>query len=115
MASLKGCAIALAAFAAMPVVNVVPAYAGPCTAEITAFEARVHQSAGKPDAGPYLRQSVGAQMSRQPTPDSVKHAEAEAQAAFDTTLARAKRLDARGDGAGCTRALTAAKRMYNLH
>jgi len=29
-------------------------------------------------------------------------------------MARAKRLDARGDRAGCTRALTAAKRMYNL-
>jgi hypothetical protein len=25
-----------------------------------------------------------------------------------------KRLDARGNRAGCTRALTAAKRMYNL-
>jgi len=29
-------------------------------------------------------------------------------------LARAKRLDAQGNRAGCTRALAAAKRMYNF-
>jgi hypothetical protein len=29
-------------------------------------------------------------------------------------MARAKRLDAQGDRAGCTRALAEAKRMYNL-
>ncbi len=33
---------------------------------------------------------------------------------FNATLARAKRLDARGNRAGCTRALAAAKGMYNL-
>ena len=33
---------------------------------------------------------------------------------FAATLARAKRLDAQGHRAGCTRALAAAKRMYNL-
>jgi hypothetical protein len=37
-----------------------------------------------------------------------------AQATFESTLARAKRLDARGNRSGCTRALAAAKRMYNL-
>ena len=51
---------------------------------------------------------------RQPTPGSVKRAEARAQASFDAAMARAKRLDARGDRAGCMRALAAAKRMYNL-
>jgi hypothetical protein len=114
MTRLKTCVIALGALSAVPVLNAVPAYAGPCTAEITAFEARVRQSGNKPDAGPYLRQSVGAQMSRQPTPDSVKRAETQAQTAFDAAMARAKQLDARGDGAGCIRALTAAKDMYNL-
>jgi hypothetical protein len=47
-------------------------------------------------------------------PGSVKRAEERAQATFAATLARAKRLDARGDRAGCTRALAAAKRMYNF-
>jgi hypothetical protein len=94
--------------------GIAPASAGPCSSEIAAFEAAVRQSSGKPDAGPFLRQSIGAQTGRQPTPDSIKRAEEQAQAAFDATIVRAKRMDDRGDRAGCTRALTAAKEMYNL-
>jgi len=94
--------------------GVAPAYAGPCTTAIAQFEQAVRQSAGNPDAGPMARQSIGAQLDRQPTPGSVKRAEEHAQATFAATLARAKRLDARGDRAGCKRALAAAKRMYNF-
>jgi hypothetical protein len=36
-------------------------------------------------------------------------------ATFAATMARAKRLDARGHRAGRTRALTAAKCMYQVH
>jgi hypothetical protein len=90
------------------------AHAGPCTNEIAQFEQAVRQSASDPNAGPFARQTIGAQLDRQPTPGSVKRAEARAQATFKATLARAKRLDARGDRAGCTSALAAAKRMYNL-
>jgi hypothetical protein len=60
------------------------------------------------------QQSSGAQLDRQPTPASVKRPEERAHATFAATLARAKRLDAQGNRAGCTRALAAAKRMYNL-
>jgi hypothetical protein len=60
------------------------------------------------------RQSIGAQIDRQPTPASVKRAQERAQSTFAAALARAKRLDAQGNRAGCTRALTAAKRMYNF-
>jgi hypothetical protein len=59
-------------------------------------------------------QSMGAQLDRQPTPGWVKRAKEQAQATFAATLARAKRLDARGDRAGCRRALAAARRMYNF-
>jgi hypothetical protein len=59
-------------------------------------------------------QSIGAQLDRQPTPGSVKRAEERAQASFNAAMARAKRLDAQGNRSGCTRALAAAKRMYNL-
>jgi hypothetical protein len=38
----------------------------------------------------------------------------QAQTTFAATLARAQRLDAQEHRAGCTRALAAAKRMYNL-
>ena len=90
------------------------AHAGPCSTKIAQFELAVRQSAGKPNAGPFGPQSIGAQIDRQPTPASIKRAEQRAQANFAATLARAKRLDARGNRAGCTRALAVAKDMYNL-
>jgi hypothetical protein len=94
--------------------SVAAAHAGPCTAEIAQFEQAVRQSAGNPNAGPMAPQSIGAQLDRQPTPASIKHAERRAQATFAARLARAKRLDAKGNRACCARALAAAKRMYNL-
>jgi hypothetical protein len=96
------------------VLGIASAHAGPCTSAIAQFEQAVRQSAGDPNAGPMASQSIGAQLDRQPTPGSVKRAEERAQATFAATMARAKRLDARGDRAGCTRALAAAKRMYNF-
>jgi hypothetical protein len=90
------------------------AHAGPCSVKIAQFELAVRQSAAKPNAGPFASQSIGAQIDRQPTPASIKRAEKRAQAIFAVTLARAKRLDARGNRAGCSRALSAAKNMYNL-
>jgi hypothetical protein len=90
------------------------AHAGPCSNAIAQFEQAVRQSANKPDAGPTARQSIGAQLDRQPTPESIARAEARAQTTFEASLARAKRFDARGNSAGCTRALAAARRMYNL-
>ena len=90
------------------------AHAGPCSLAIAQFEQAVLQSAYKADAGPTARQSIDAQLDRQPTPGSVARAEARAQTTFEALLARARRFDARGDRAGCTRALAAAKRMYDL-
>jgi len=94
--------------------SVASAHAGPCGTQIAQFEQAVRQSANNPGAGPMAPQSIGAQIDRQPTPSSVKRAEQRAQAAFNAALSRAKRLDARGDRAGCTRALATAKGMYNL-
>ena len=94
--------------------SIAAAHAGPCTSKIAQFEKAVRQSAGNPNAGPMAPLSIGAQLDRQPTPASIKRAEQQAQTTFAATLARAKRLDAQGNRAGCTRALAAAKRMYNL-
>jgi hypothetical protein len=94
--------------------SVAAAHAGPCSKKIAQFEQAVRQSAGNPNAGPMAPQSIGAQLDRQPTPASVRRAEQKAQATFAATLARAKRRDAQGHRAGCTRALAAAERMYNL-
>ena len=94
--------------------GVAAAHAGPCSSKIAQFEQAVRQSAGNPNAGPMAPQSIDAQLGYQPTPASIKHAEQRAKATFAATLARAKRLDAQGNRAGCTRALAAAERMYNL-
>src|SRR5262249_39159026 len=96
------------------VLGVASAQAGPCSNKIARFEKAVRQSAGNPGAGPMAPQSIGAQLDRQPTPTSVKRAEERAQASFNAAMARAKRLDAQGNRSGCTRALAAPKRMYNL-
>jgi hypothetical protein len=94
--------------------SVASAHSGPCSNKIAQFEKAVRQSANNPNAGPTVPQSIGAQLDHQPTPGSVKRAEEQAQITFERTLARAKRLDARGDRAECTRALADAERMYNL-
>jgi hypothetical protein len=95
--------------------SIAPAYSGPCSSEISQFESAVRQSAGNPNAGPTLPQSVGAQLGHQPTPGDMKRAEKQAERMFERALARAKTLDRRGDRAGCTRALADAKDMYILN
>ncbi len=90
------------------------AQAGPCSEDIAQFEAAIRQSAGNPNAGLTARQSVNAQLDRQPTPASLKRANERLQAKFSANMARAKQLDAKGDRAGCERYLSAAKRMFIL-
>ena len=90
------------------------AQAGPCSADIAQFETAVRQSAGNPYAGLTAPQSVDAQIDRQPTPASMKRAKQRLKSKFAAAMARAKRLDAQNDRAGCERALSVAKRMYIL-
>jgi hypothetical protein len=47
------------------------AQAGSCSREIAQFEQAMRESRGNPDAGPSAKQSIGAQLNRQPTPDSM--------------------------------------------
>jgi hypothetical protein len=88
------------------------AQAGPCSEDIAQFEAAIRQSAGNPNAGLSAPQSVGAQLEHQPTQQSVRRAQSHLRANFRAAMARAKLLDSRGDRAGCSRALSAAKAMY---
>lgn len=90
-----------------------PALAGPCSDNIAKFEQTVRQDANKPGAGPTAAQTVGAQLSHQPTPESVKQAEDKAQNMFNAVLARAKALDAAGDPA-CKQTLEDARLIYDL-
>ena len=75
------------------------AQAGPCRQDIAQFEAAMHQSASNPNAGLMTRQSIGAQLDRQPTVASVRRAEESMKSKFSATLAREKRLDAQGNRA----------------
>ncbi len=104
-AAVAGAVLALAA---------ADAWAGPCTSDIAQFEAAIRASQGNPSAGLTAPQSVGAQLEHQPTPASVKQAEARLKKTFAATMARAKRYDAQGNAPGCTRELAKAKRMYIL-
>ena len=90
------------------------AWAGPCTSDIAGFEAAIRSSQGNPLAGLTAPQSVGADLSHQPTPASVAQAEARLKKRFSAAMARAKRYDAQGNRLGCTRELAKAKRMYVL-
>jgi hypothetical protein len=90
------------------------ALAGPCTSDIADFEAAIRASQGNPLAGLTAPQSVGADLSHQPTPASVAQAQQRLKKSFAATMARAKRYDAQGNGLGCTRELAKAKRMYIL-
>jgi hypothetical protein len=99
---------------AMLCLSIPVARAGPCSEDIAQFEAAIRQSAGNPNAGLTAPQSVAAQLDHQPTPASLKRAQKRLQSTFSATMARAKRLDAVGDRTGCSRALSAAKRMYIL-
>jgi hypothetical protein len=74
--------------------------AGPCTADIAQFEAAIRQSAGNPFAGLTARQSVNAQLNRQPTPESLDQANERLKSQFSATMARAKRYDAQGNRSG---------------
>jgi hypothetical protein len=92
--------------------NPTMAQAGPCTADIAQFEQAIRQSAGNPFAGLTARQSVNAQLGRQPTPETLHQANERLKSQFSATMARAKRSDAQGKRSGCTRALNAAKQIY---
>jgi hypothetical protein len=96
------------------ILNIAKAQAGPCTAAIKQFESGIRRSATNPDAGPMAPQTIGAQLGHQPTPASVGQAEKRAQGTFAAALERAKRFDASGDRTACMRALTRARRLYNL-
>jgi hypothetical protein len=70
----------------------VAASAGPCTSEIDKIEKAV--SAPNSMYGPTARQSIGAQDSREPTPESIAQAQKRADAHYQDVLNEAKALDA---------------------
>jgi len=89
--------------------GVTSAHAGPCGDEIAQLEKALRQSEGNLAAGPTASQSVGAQLRHQPTPESVRRAEADSRAGLDAILTRAKALDAEGKTPECMELVGTAK------
>jgi hypothetical protein len=112
--SMRSRANALWVVAAAVCVSTVSAFAGPCTADITQLENTVRNSTTDPLAGPTGRQTIAAQLGRQPTPDSVGQAEERARAKVESVLSRAKALDTQGRADECTRAVREAKLLLDM-
>ncbi|HEX4409458.1 MAG TPA: hypothetical protein VH206_11850 [Xanthobacteraceae bacterium] len=95
--------------------NAGTAHAGPCTAQIIAFNQQIKTITPGPESGPTAPQTVGAQLHHQPTPGAVEHAEHVANKDADAALAKAREADAKGDAAGCRAALKEARRLYAIN
>jgi hypothetical protein len=89
-------------------------HAGPCTAQIAQVEQQISAASANSDIGPSSAQTVGAQLGRQPTPQTVQDAEMKANTLAQTMLEHVKKADAADDGAGCTEALSALKEQFGL-
>jgi hypothetical protein len=83
------------------------AEAGPCSSDIAELEIAIQQPSANPLSGP-------PQLRQQPTPELVRRADERLQSQFAATIARAKRLDMKGQRVGCIGAINAARRMYVL-
>jgi hypothetical protein len=99
--------------AAVLLVSTASAQAGPCSADIAQFESTIRRPATNPLPEPTGRQTIGAQLGHQPTPDSVSRAEGQAQAGFEAALARAKALDTQGRSE-CAQALRDARLTLDM-
>jgi len=79
------------------------AVASPCSDEIAKLEQAIQQSGNNPAAAPTARQSVGAQLGYQPTPESVRDAELASKKRLVAILNRAKAFAAKGKSKKCAR------------
>jgi hypothetical protein len=87
-----------------------PALAGPCAVEVDAFQQSLREQHGLVGTAP---QSVGAQLSHQPTAASIAKAEQKAKSGLEMLLDQAKALDAQGKQEQCADALARAKLLAN--
>jgi hypothetical protein len=87
------------------------ARAGPCTSEILKIEKAVNEP--NSSFAPTARQSVGAQLSRQPTPSSVARAEEKADSNYAAALDHARALDNQNNP-GCAQAVKQLKDLLGM-
>ena len=85
------------------------AAASPCSDEIAKLEQAIQQSGNNPAAAPTARQSVGAQLGYQPTPESVRGAELASKKRLVAILNRAKAFAAKGKSKECKELVATAR------
>ena len=85
------------------------AVASPCTEQIAKLEQAIQQSGNNPAAAPTARQSIGAQLGYQPTPESVRDAELASKKRLVAILNRAKAFAAKGKSKKCMELVTTAR------
>jgi hypothetical protein len=83
------------------------AHASACSDEIAQLEKAMSEKSAA--AAPTAPQSVGAQLGHQPTPESVRRAEAASTTGLDDMLNRAKALNAEGKTKECMDLVGTAK------
>jgi hypothetical protein len=88
------------------VLAMAPARASPCGSQILEFEQAMRRL---PDLVGTAPQTVDAQLSHQPTPASVAHAETKAKSEVARALETAKTLDEQGKDDECIAALARAR------
>jgi hypothetical protein len=94
--------------------TIAAATAGPCTAQIERIDKALSQDGGKWNIGPTAQQTTAAQRHVQPTPQSVEQAQQSAREQLNALLARARSLDAAGDGTECAKAVEQIRQMTGL-
>jgi hypothetical protein len=87
-------------------------HAGPCSDEIARIESALRRPGS--DVGPTDRQTMGAQLHRQPTPGSVERAEDRAASVLNAAIARARTFDADGNRAECLKAVEEIKQLTGM-
>jgi len=85
------------------------AAASPCSDEIAKLEQAIQQSGNNPAAAPTARQSVGAQLGYQPTPESVRDTELASKKRLVAILNRAKAFAAKGKSKKCMELVATAR------
>ena len=87
------------------------AQAGPCSADLAKIEKAL--SAPNSPFGPTGRQTVGAQMGRQPTPASMARAEKKADTNYQAVLTQAQTLDNQNNPA-CKKVVKKLKTLVGM-
>jgi hypothetical protein len=99
--------------------STLPCRAGPCSKDIESMQSKIDARLNAvAAAGPDAKQSVQAQMHRQPTPGSIANAERELGELSPSTIVkvnaamnRAQKADSAGDESGCRQALAEVARV----